>query len=101
MKLEIVGKNEHSLTIKLNDIPIECKNFLLVGDVDGGIRFEAKVPVGAEGINIRIEEVEAMITKEDVREDLKEGINKEQLEKAMQGHILANTQLLGLYKKNN
>ena len=32
---------------------------------------------------------------------LNEGINKEQLEKAMQGHILANAQLLGLYKKIN
>jgi Raf kinase inhibitor-like YbhB/YbcL family protein len=32
--------------------------------------------------------------------NLKEGVGKEQLEKAMQGHILANAQLLGLYKKN-
>lgn len=32
--------------------------------------------------------------------NLKEGISKEQLEKAMQRHILANAQLLGLYKKN-
>ena len=32
--------------------------------------------------------------------NLKEGISKGQLEKAMQGHILANAQLLGLYKKN-
>ena len=32
--------------------------------------------------------------------NLKEGISKEQLEKAMQGHILANAQLVGLYKKN-
>ncbi len=32
--------------------------------------------------------------------NLKEGISKEQLEEAMQGHILANAQLLGLYKKN-
>jgi len=32
--------------------------------------------------------------------NLKEGINKEQLEKAMQGHILDKAQLLGLYRKN-
>ena len=31
--------------------------------------------------------------------DLKEGIKKQQLEKAMQGHILAEAQLMGLYKK--
>jgi hypothetical protein len=31
---------------------------------------------------------------------LKDGISKEQLERSMQGHILANAQLLGLYKKN-
>ena len=32
--------------------------------------------------------------------NLKEGISKGQLEKTMQGHILADAQLLGLYKKN-
>jgi Raf kinase inhibitor-like YbhB/YbcL family protein len=32
--------------------------------------------------------------------NLKEGISKGQLEKAMQGHILAQAQLVGLYKKN-
>jgi Raf kinase inhibitor-like YbhB/YbcL family protein len=32
--------------------------------------------------------------------NVKEGVSKEQLEKAMQGHILANAQLVGLYKKN-
>lgn len=31
---------------------------------------------------------------------LQEGISKGQLEKAMQGHILAQAQLVGLYKKN-
>jgi Raf kinase inhibitor-like YbhB/YbcL family protein len=31
--------------------------------------------------------------------NLKDGVNKEQLEKAMQGHILADAQLVGLYKK--
>ena len=36
----------------------------------------------------------------DVILDLKEGISKGQLEKAMQGHILANALLLGLYQKN-
>ncbi|MFH1191363.1 MAG: YbhB/YbcL family Raf kinase inhibitor-like protein [Candidatus Omnitrophota bacterium] len=33
--------------------------------------------------------------------NLKAGISKEQLEKAMQGHILASAQLLGLYKKSS
>ena len=69
MKLAIVGKNEHSLIIQLNDIPIECTNFLLVGDVNGGIRFECKVPVGLEGINVRIDEVEAIVTKEDINKE--------------------------------
>ncbi len=32
--------------------------------------------------------------------NLKEGTSKEQLEKAMAGHILANAQLIGLYKSN-
>jgi Raf kinase inhibitor-like YbhB/YbcL family protein len=32
--------------------------------------------------------------------DLKEGISKEQLEKAMQKHILAQVRLIGLYTKN-
>jgi Raf kinase inhibitor-like YbhB/YbcL family protein len=31
--------------------------------------------------------------------NLKEGISKEQLEKAMQGHILDNAELIGLYKR--
>ncbi len=37
----------------------------------------------------------------DTRLNLKEGISKGQLEKAMQGHILAQAQLVGLYKKIN
>jgi Raf kinase inhibitor-like YbhB/YbcL family protein len=36
----------------------------------------------------------------DIKLDLKEGVSKEQLEKAMLGHILANAQLCGLYAKN-
>ncbi len=32
--------------------------------------------------------------------NLKEGINKEQFEKAAQGHVLAQAQLFGLYQKN-
>jgi Raf kinase inhibitor-like YbhB/YbcL family protein len=36
----------------------------------------------------------------DTRLDLKEGINKEQLEIAMTGHILADTQLVGLFKSS-
>ncbi len=35
----------------------------------------------------------------DTKLDLKEGISKAQLEKAMQGHILAQGELIGLYKK--
>ena len=36
----------------------------------------------------------------DTRLNLPEGINKEGLEKAMQGHILDKTELIGLYKKH-
>ena len=32
--------------------------------------------------------------------DLKEGISKKELEKAMEGHILEESELIGLYKKN-
>lgn len=35
----------------------------------------------------------------DVQPDLKEGISKGGLEKAMQGHILASAELVGLFKK--
>jgi phosphatidylethanolamine-binding protein (PEBP) family uncharacterized protein len=33
--------------------------------------------------------------------DLKEGINKEALEEAMEGHILDKAELIGLYKKGS
>jgi len=36
----------------------------------------------------------------DIELNLVEGVNKGQLEKAMHGHLLAEAQLLGLYKKN-
>ena len=35
----------------------------------------------------------------DTELDLKEGIKKQELEKAMEGHILVKTELIGLYKK--
>ena len=35
----------------------------------------------------------------DTELDLKEGVKKQELEKAMEGHILVKTELIGLYKK--
>ena len=36
----------------------------------------------------------------DAKLDLEEGIDKKDLEEAMEGHVLASAELIGLYKKN-
>ncbi len=74
-------------------IPANSVPGTLGGNTDGGKKYHGPCPPsGVHRYFFKLYAIDALL-------NLKEGVSKGQLEQAMQGHILASAQLIGLYKK--